>query len=55
MSNKAAANYHKESYTYKDDAMARHACLICGEHLGDYEYRGKAVCLDCIKYIRANF
>ena len=47
--------YHKESLTYKDDEMTRPICLICGEHIGGYEYRGKAVCHECIRYINENF
>ena len=52
---KSEAGYHKEPFMYKDDAMSRSVCLICGEHMGNYEYRGKAVCRECIKYMRANF
>jgi hypothetical protein len=40
---------------YKADAMTKSVCLICGEQLGDYEYRGKAVCKECIKLIRSNY
>ena len=46
---------HKKPFAYREDAMTKSHCLICGEPFGMYEYRGKAVCSDCVEYIRANF
>ena len=43
------------STIYKKDAMAKPICLICGENLGEYNYRGKAVCPACIEYIRTYY
>ena len=40
---------------YRKDAMAKTICLICGDHLGDYIYRGKSVCPECLKYIKKNY
>jgi len=44
----------KNPAVYSDGEMTRSVCLICGERLGEYTYRGKNVCADCIKFIRAN-
>ena len=52
---KTTTGRHKEPFAYREDAMTRSVCLICGEKFGTYEYRGKAVCSKCIEYIRANF
>ena len=41
-------------HCYREDAMMESFCLICGEHVGDYMYRGKPVCVDCIGWIRSN-
>ena len=40
---------------YENDAMAKGVCLICGERVGQREYRGKAVCSECLKSIREKF
>ena len=40
--------------SYREDAMTKPVCLICGEHIGDYVYRGKSVCSECLKYIKTN-
>jgi uncharacterized Zn finger protein (UPF0148 family) len=45
----------KGTLVYHKDAMTEPKCLICGEHLGEYNYRGKNVCPACIEYIRANY
>jgi len=39
---------------YRDDAMKESVCLICGEHIGDYCYKGKTICTDCMVFIRSN-
>ena len=43
------------THLYKEDAMTKPICLICGEHLGEYNYRGKSVCTACIELIRTNY
>ena len=48
-------NGSKKTTRYCEDAMTQKVCLICGEHLGDCMYRGKFVCMECLKYIRANY
>jgi hypothetical protein len=40
---------------YKEDAMTKSKCLICGEHVGEYVYRGKTICTECMKFIRSNY
>jgi len=40
---------------YKEDAMTKADCLICGEHIGEYVYRGKSICIECMKHIRSNY
>ena len=52
--NNLTAKRHKQSVGYKEEAMTKSVCLICGERIGKYEYRGKPVCLVCIEYIRTN-
>ena len=46
---------HKEKLTYKDDAKKKPLCLICGEPKGEFEYRGKPVCKECITEIRESY
>jgi len=52
---KATTGRHKESFAYRADAMTKPFCLICGDHFGVYEFRGRAVCSKCVEYIRTNF
>ena len=40
---------------YREDAMEKSICLICGERPGEYEFRGKTVCPVCIESIRKNY
>ena len=44
-----------ETKNYCEDAMANIDCLICGERKGDHSYLGKAICPECLDYIRANY
>jgi hypothetical protein len=44
-----------EPFSYKDDAMTKSVCLICGENVGEYTYRGKAICTECLEFIRTKF
>jgi hypothetical protein len=44
--------HHKEIPVYPEDEMAKAVCTICGECLGEYSYRGRAVCAKCIQMIR---
>lgn len=39
---------------YRDGEMDMPVCLICGERIGEHVYRGKSVCSECLKFIRAN-
>ena len=45
----------KEPFSYKEDVMTKSVCLICGENIGEYTYRGKRICTECIKIIRSEF
>ena len=46
----------KEKATnYREEAMTKQFCLICGERIGDYSYLGKPVCPECLEYIRTNY
>ena len=40
---------------YKEDAMTKSVCLICGEHIGEFIYNGKSICSECMKLIRSNY
>jgi hypothetical protein len=40
---------------YKEDIMTKSVCLVCGEHIGEYVYRGKTICTECMKFIRSNY
>ena len=40
---------------YKEDVMQRSVCLICGEQIGEYIYRGNSICTECVKFIRSNY
>ena len=46
---------HIELSGYREDAMTKSVCLICGERLGEYVYRGKTVCPTCIEFIRKRY
>ena len=41
--------------SYKEDAMTKSVCLICGENVGEYTYRGQAICTECLEFIRTKF
>jgi hypothetical protein len=40
---------------YKEDVMSKSVCLICGEQIGEYVYRGNSICTECMKLIRSNY
>ena len=47
-------NYDRP-FGYKEDAMTKSVCLICGEQIGEYVYRGKSICAECMAIIRSNY
>jgi hypothetical protein len=49
------SRYHQKANPYQQDAMSKPVCLICGEHSGEFEYKEKSVCHECIELIRSNF
>ena len=53
--NKMNQNCFNKKAAYKEEMMTKSVCLICNEHYGKYEYRGKPVCINCLELIRANF
>ena len=47
----------KKNGSYQNEALKKSVCLICGETIGvgDYVYRGKTLCTQCLSNIKNNY
>jgi len=46
---------NEKTHVYNESAMTKPVCLICGEQIGEYTYRGNSICTECVKHIRSNY